>query len=82
MSDMSGIEKLRVLLPHWLEHNDAHIAEFKKWRGVAREEVDQDVAKLLSEAIQGMEKTGESLAKALDKIGGPKGGHHGHHHHH
>jgi hypothetical protein len=24
-------EKLRVLLPHWIEHNAEHAAEFRQW---------------------------------------------------
>ena len=28
---LSDIEKLRVLLPHWLEHNKSHGAEFCQW---------------------------------------------------
>ena len=27
----SDVEKLRILLPHWIEHNQEHAAEFRSW---------------------------------------------------
>ena len=82
MSELSGVDKLRVLLPHWLEHNDAHISEFKKWQDIARQETSAEAAGLLNEAIKGMETTGEALSQALELIGGAKKGGHQHDHHH
>ncbi|MBU0485181.1 MAG: hypothetical protein KKB30_11805 [Proteobacteria bacterium] len=82
MSEITDQEKLRVLLPHWLAHNDSHIAEFSKWEVVARAELGEEVADLIKLAICGMTETGEALVKALEKIGGPPAGHHHHHHNH
>ena len=28
---MNEVEKLRVLIPHWIEHNQEHAAEFRHW---------------------------------------------------
>ncbi len=28
---MDDADKLRVLLPHWIEHNGEHAAEFRQW---------------------------------------------------
>ncbi len=80
MSEQNTIKKLRVLLPHWIEHNNNHIAEFRKWESEARKESEQEVAKSLDQAIEDMEKTGKSLSVALKKIGGPLEGEHHHHH--
>ncbi len=81
MSEQSTIKKLRVLLPHWIEHNNNHIAEFRKWEGEARKKSGEEVAQLLDKAISDMEEAGKSLSEALEKVGGPlEGG--GHHHHH
>ena len=81
MSEKTGIEKLRILLPHWIDHNNNHIAEFIKWRQVvADEEADREVVELLGEAVTAMEKSGKVLAEALGKLGGPL--EEGHHHHH
>ncbi len=82
MSEQNTTKKLRVLLPHWIEHNNNHIAEFRKWEREARTESGQEVAMLLAKAISDMEKTGKSLSEALEKVGGPLEGVGGHHHHH
>jgi hypothetical protein len=31
MGAVTDLEKLRVLLPHWIEHNAEHAAEFRQW---------------------------------------------------
>ena len=31
MIDPTDIDKLRMLIPHWIEHNEGHAAEFRKW---------------------------------------------------
>jgi len=80
MTERNTIKKLRVLLPHWIEHNSSHIAEFRKWEGEARKESQEEVALLLDKAINDMLDAGKSLSAALEKVGGPlEGG--GHHHH-
>ncbi|KKL53510.1 hypothetical protein LCGC14_2274740 [marine sediment metagenome] len=82
MSEQDTTKKLRVLLPHWIEHNNNHIAEFRKWEREARAESGQEVALLLEKAISDMEKTGKSLSEALEKVGGPLEGGGVHHPHH
>ncbi len=82
MSEQNTIEKLRVLLPHWIGHNNNHIAEFRKWEGEARKESGEEVAQLIDKAISDMEVAGKSLSEALEKVGGPLEGGGGHHHHH
>ncbi len=82
MSEQNTIKKLRVLLPHWIEHNNNHIAEFRKWENEARAESGKEVSLLLEKAISDMEKAGKSLSEALEKVGGPLEGGGGHHHHH
>ena len=83
MSEQNTTKKLRVLLPHWIEHNNNHITEFRKWEGEAKKESGQEVALLLDKAISDMENVGKSLSEALEKVGGPleDGGEHHHHHH-
>jgi len=41
---MEQLDKLRVLLPHWIEHNRGHAAECGKWSVLAREAGEQVVA--------------------------------------
>lgn len=82
MSEQNTTKKLQVLLPHWIEHNNNHIAEFRKWEIEARTETGQEVALLLKKAISNMEDAGKSLSEALEEIGGPLKGVEGQHHHH
>jgi hypothetical protein len=68
---MSETDKLRVLLPHWIEHNGEHAWEFRKYAeqaGVAR--------KALVAAAESVEEANRHLAKALDQLGGPLEHHH------
>ena len=50
---MNDTDKLRVLLPHWIEHNGEHAAEFRKWAERAGPEVREAIlaaASLMDEA--------------------------------
>jgi len=68
----TDVEKLRVLLPHWHEHNAEHAAEFRGWAdkaGVAKDDLLQAAAHI--------EAANRSLSAALEKLGGRlEGGHH------
>jgi ERCC4-type nuclease len=82
---MEVIEKLRVMLPHWIEHNRGHGEEFSRWA----EEIagtDAELAEQLRRAVHSLEHAQEALEQALRQVGGPAAedaaGHHGHHHHH
>ena len=81
---MNDLEKLRVMLPHWIEHNRGHGEEFSKW--VEKLVVDApEVAALLSRAVSSLLDAQSALEEALAKAGGPlegasKHGHGGHHH--
>ena len=63
---MKEIEKLRVLLPHWIEHNGGHAAEFRTWaeRAGSAQDALLDAARLLAEA-------NALLEEALGQLGGP-----------
>ena len=69
---MKATEKLRVLLPHWIEHNGEHAAEFRTWaeRAGSAQDALLDAARLLAEA-------NARLEEALEKLGGPLEHHHG-----
>lgn len=82
MAEKPVAEKLRLLLPHWLEHNHGHRHEFAKWAQAAREQGEGEVARLIEQALAAMAQTDAALAAALAQLGGPAGGGHHHHHHH
>jgi rubrerythrin len=68
-------DKLRVLLPHWIEHNAGHAAEFREWAEKAGE-VKQNI---LNAAAQ-MESANRALEEALEQMGGALEGEQHHHH--
>ena len=74
---MSDTEKLRVLLPHWIEHNGEHAEEFRTWaeRAGEAEQPILDAARLVEEA-------NARLEEALETLGGALEHHHLHNHPH
>lgn len=68
---MTEMEKLRVLLPHWIEHNEEHAAEFERWAQMADSAGNGDAAGLIRGAAGRMAQANAALQSALDKLGGP-----------
>lgn len=79
---MNDIEKLRVLLQHWIEHNDGHVQEFEKWRVTMTEGGKQSLAGHIGDAVAAMATVNEKLTRALNEAGGPLEKENGEHHHH
>lgn len=81
---MENLDKLRVLLQHWIEHNHGHATDFEKWQKIMADEDEPAIAKDIANAITKTEEINAILAKALESAGGKKDddGHHHHHHHH
>lgn len=85
---MDNVEKLRVMLQHWIDHNQGHVEEFEKWRKTMADEGQMVLADHITEAVRSMASVNAQLGKALHAAGGPKTDaeeghhHHGHHHHH
>ena len=69
---MKTIDKLRVLLQHWIEHNGGHVSEFEKWQTIMSEDGKQSIASAIGEAIIQMDKVSEILTDILNECGGPK----------
>ena len=59
------VKKLQVLIPHWIEHNNEHAAEFRRWADQAG-----DAAPDILAAAAAIVQANESLAAALEKLGG------------
>ena len=72
---MNEVDKLRVLIPHWIEHNEEHAGEFRRWA----EEAGGAAGDIL-DAADSMSRVNQSLAVALEKLGGALP--HSHHEHH
>jgi len=80
----SDLEKLQMLLTHWLQHNESHGSEYLKWAEVARQDGHATTAEFIEQAVDFLKKADKSLGKALESVGGPSKEyqHHHHHHHH
>jgi len=74
--------RLQRLLPHWIEHNEEHAEEFRKWAERAREAGEVHVADHLLTAARMLAQANEALQGALDHLGGaPASPEHEHPHH-
>ncbi len=66
----SDVEKLEILLKHWVEHNQEHSEEFQEWaekaRALGRVPVHDDILR----AVHNMHDANEHLLKALEKLSG------------
>ena len=76
----TDIEKLQVLISHWLQHNESHGKEYAKWASVARQSGHSAAAECIAQAVDLLAKADKALAEALESVGGPSKGHHHHHH--
>ena len=68
---MNEMDKLRVLIPHWVEHNQEHANEFLDWVKQI-EHVTAEVAIAdMQAAVEAMKTVNAHLGTALEKLGGP-----------
>jgi len=83
MTDLSEREKLRRLIPHWIEHNRSHAMEFSRWSERARACGEARAAELIESAAGLLRQAETDLAAALEQIGGAAGSpcHNGGHRH-
>ncbi|MFZ2097772.1 MAG: hypothetical protein WAV05_14165 [Anaerolineales bacterium] len=63
---MNETEKFRVLIPHWIEHNQEHAEEYRRW-AVHANEASQDILA----ATESLMLVNQVLAEALKKLAGP-----------
>ena len=61
---MSFDEKLMTLLNHWVDHNDSHQADYKKWAAQAKEEGMDDVVEKILAAMQLFQEGNQRLRQA------------------
>ena len=63
-------DKLRHLLPHWIEHNAEHAAEFRNWAEKARAAGHEGAADEIDTAAKELGWVNEALSAALGKLDG------------
>ncbi|HEB68178.1 MAG TPA: hypothetical protein ENI88_01015, partial [Desulfobulbus sp.] len=66
MDNMDVVEKLRVMLPHWIAHNRSHGEEFAGWAD-QMVGTNVEIAGQLNRAVRALEDAQQALEKALEK---------------
>ena len=65
---MSFAEKLTMLLNHWIDHNDSHQTDYKKWAAQAKEEGHEEVVAKILGAMQLFQEGNQRLRQAQQII--------------
>jgi len=65
---MDVIEKAKIRLEHWLEHNLQHINEYQEFIKVLKEAGKEKSARYMEEMVQYIVKSNESLKNALKAL--------------
>lgn len=62
---MNELEKLKHLLEHWIEHNDAHVKTYSEWAVKTADMGRADLSGILNEITQESKKLTALFEKAL-----------------
>ncbi len=65
---MDQKKKLSVVIEHWIEHNEAHMNEYKKWAQTAGESGLDSVRSEIEGAMQKISESNQHLNRALKSI--------------
>ncbi len=62
---MDQKKKLSVVIEHWIEHNEAHMGEYKKWAQTAGELGLDTIKAEIEGAMEKISQTNQHLNRAL-----------------
>jgi hypothetical protein len=65
---MDPKNKLSVMIEHWIEHNESHKGEYKRWAQTAGELGLDSVKAEIEEAVGKLSQSNQHLEKALKAI--------------
>jgi hypothetical protein len=65
---MTDMEKLKHLLKHWIEHNNAHVRTYTEWAEKMDKPGKEDLFNILKNIVDESEKLGKLFEKALNII--------------
>jgi hypothetical protein len=65
---MDELEKLKILLPHWMEHNDEHAKTYKFWAEKMSSLGKKELSEVLGVIHQEIQKLRGRLQEALRVI--------------
>lgn len=67
---MDDLERLKVMLEHWLEHNREHARTYKEWAERADAMGRKDIARVLSDISLESERLENLFIEALSMVKG------------
>ncbi len=62
---MNELEKLRHLLEHWIEHNDAHVQTYTEWADKADSMGKHELSLIIKDIADNSKKLDELFKKAI-----------------
>ena len=62
---MTELEKLKHLLEHWIEHNEAHVKTYSEWAAKAESLGEKRISEMLKQIAVESKKLEELFKKAL-----------------
>jgi hypothetical protein len=65
---MEIADRLTHLLPHWIEHNEAHAEQLSEWVVKARSAGMGEIADSISAAADAMRQASARLTQARDRL--------------
>jgi hypothetical protein len=65
---MDEKKKLSIIIEHWIEHNESHMNEYKKWAQTAGELGLDSVRAEIEKAMEKISQSNEHLERALKGI--------------
>jgi len=69
-AEPDDLVKLRILIPHWIEHNEDHAASFERWVAKAQALGLKETAQRIEEAVKRMSACNQALRAALGALEG------------
>jgi hypothetical protein len=65
---MDQKKKLSVVMEHWIEHNESHMGEYKKWAQTAGELGLDQVKSEIEQAMMKLSQSNQHLNNALKAV--------------
>ena len=68
---MEEIKKLSIVIDHWIEHNQSHMEEYKKWAQTASDLGLEKVSAEIEKAVEMLFQSNRHLEQARKSIREP-----------
>lgn len=65
---MDEMQKLSIVMEHWIEHNQSHVGEYRRWAQRAGELGLEQVKTEIEEAIRMLSESNGHLEKARKAV--------------